>query len=171
MAGPAGPIGPGGGIPFSTEWLNAQKKALKEGGIKDDSEQVADRARLSEDAKKQAFKSTKSGKMLKSMQAKLGELDTDSEDFLEEATEQVIDSVLDEEFGENLKKKPGYSSMQEKIAQTILENDDSRQAIEEFIELLLAVEEEEEHEDSQEPHDQDFEDDEEESFEEDPEDE
>lgn len=166
MAGPAGPIGPGGGIPFSTEWLKAQKKALKEGGIKDESEIASDRAALSEKAKKEAFKATKSGKMLKSMKAKLGELDTDSEDFLEEATERVVDSVLDEEYGENLKEKPGYSSMQEKIAQTILENDASRQAIEEFIELLLAVEEDE----NSEEHAPEDSEDEEESFEEDPED-
>jgi hypothetical protein len=174
--GPGG-VGPGSGIPFSTEWLQKQKQALKEQGKTDATEkaQESDTAALSSDAKK--LSSTKDERMLKTMRAELANLDTESETFMQEATEKLIDSVIDQEYGEHFKGKPGYANLQEKLTQTVLDNPDSRAALGEFFELLLltepdseaVLEDEEEsegrerssHEDEDEDEDEDYEEDEE----------
>jgi hypothetical protein len=135
--GPSG-VGPGAGIPLTTEWLQAQKKALKEQGKTEATEKHADLSQLSSDAQK--LSSTKDERMLKTMRAELSRLDTESETFMQEATEKLIDSVIDQEYGEHFKKKPGYSNLQEKLTQTVLDNPVSREALAEFFELLLMTE-------------------------------
>jgi hypothetical protein len=136
--GPSG-LGPGAGIPLTTEWLQAQKKALKEAGKTEATEKAADLSTLSSDAQK--LSSTKDERMLKTMRAELATLDTQSETFLQEATEKLIDSVIDQEYGEHFKGKPGYANLQDKLTQTVLDNPTSREALSEFFELLLATEE------------------------------
>lgn len=132
-------VGPGAGIPLTTEWLQAQKKALKEQGKTEATEKAADHSTLSSDAQK--LSSTKDERMLKTMRAELSQLDTNSESFMQEATEKLIDSVIDQEYGEHFKGKPGYANLQEKLTQTVLDNPTSRDALAEFFELLLATEE------------------------------
>ncbi len=132
-------VGPGAGIPLTTEWLQAQKKALKEQGKTEATEKAADLSTLSSDAQK--LSSTKDERMLKTMRAELSQLDTNSETFMQEATEKLIDSVIDQEYGEHFKGKPGYANLQEKLTQTVLDNPVSREALAEFFELLLMTEE------------------------------
>ena len=136
--GPGG-VGPGAGIPLTTEWLQAQKKALKEQGKTEATEKASDMSTLSSDAQK--LSSTKDERMLKTMRAELSNLDPQSETFMQEATEKLIDSVIDQEYGEHFKDKPGYSGLQEKLTQTVLENPTSAAALSEFFELLLMTEE------------------------------
>ncbi len=136
--GPGG-IGPGAGIPLTTEWLQAQKKLLKENKQLDATDTAAaDLSTLSSDAQK--LSSTKDERMLKAMREEFSNLDTESETFLQEATEKLIDSVIDQEYGEHFKKKPGYGNLQEKLTQAVLDNPVSRQALGEFFELLLLTE-------------------------------
>jgi hypothetical protein len=75
------------------------------------------------------------------MKAELAGLDPDSETFMEEATGKLIDSVIDQEYGESFKKKPGYENLQDKLMSTILSNEASREAVADFFELLLLAEE------------------------------
>ena len=138
--GPGG-VGPGAGIPLTTEWLQAQKKALKEGGKVEATEKAADLSELSKDA--QQLSTTKEQRMLGAMREELAKLDTDSETFLQEATEKLIDSVIEQEYGEHFKKQPGYGNLQEKLTQTVLDNANSRDALSEFFELLLVTERDE----------------------------
>lgn len=139
MATGPGGIGPGAGIPLTTEWLQAQKKLLKENKQVDATDiSAADQSTLSNDAQK--LSSTKDERMLQAMREELANLDTESETFMEEATEKLIDSVIDQEYGEHFKKKPGYGNLQEKLTQTVLDNPVSRQALTEFFELLLRTE-------------------------------
>lgn len=135
--GPGG-VGPGAGIPLTTEWLQAQKKALKEQGKTEATEKASDMSTLSSDAQK--LSSTKDERMLKTMRAELSNLDPQSETFMQEATEKLIDSVIDQEYGEHFKDKPGYAGLQEKLTQTVLENPTSAAALSEFFELLLMTE-------------------------------
>ena len=141
--GPGG-VGPGAGIPLTTEWLQAQKKALKEQGKTEATEKASDMSTLSSDAQK--LSSTKDERMLKTMRAELSNLDPQSETFMQEATEKLIDSVIDQEYGEHFKDKPGYAGLQEKLTQTVLENPTSAAALSEFFELLLMTEDEPEDE-------------------------
>lgn len=161
--GPSG-VGPGAGIPLTTEWLQAQKKALKEQGKSEATDlDKADLSTLSSDAQK--LSSTKDERMLKAMRAELANLDTQSESFLQEATEKLIDSVIDQEYGEHFKGKPGYANLQEKLTQTVLDNPNFRDALSEFFDLLLLTEDDgsagqhEEQDDQEEDLDEDSEED------------
>lgn len=145
MAGPTGPTGPGGPHFFSTEGLRqlagqARKSALNK--ATDESGNVSDSSALSDAAKGLAI--TKDEKMLQAMKAELAKLDPDSETFMEEATEKLIDSVIDQEYGESFKEKKGYEGLQEKLVSTILSNPETEEAVREFYKLLLLVEDIEE---------------------------
>jgi hypothetical protein len=138
--GPGG-VGPGGNVPFSAEWLRNQAKLAKKSqtGSADESGSLKESTNLSEAAQRLAI--TKDEKMLQAMKAELAKLDPESETFMEEATEKLIDSVIDQEYGESFKKKSGYSNLQDKLLGTILSNEATREAVADFFELLLMVEE------------------------------
>ncbi len=104
-----------------------------------DTSEAGETANLSEAAQKLAI--TKDEKMLQAMKAELAGLDPESESFMEEATGKLIDSVIDQEYGEGFKKKPGYENLQDKLMSTILSNEASREAVADFFELLLLAEE------------------------------
>ena len=154
MASGAGGVGPGGNIPFSAEWLRNQAKLAKKSatGQADDAGETSESTSLSEAAKKLAI--TKNEKMLQTMKAELAKLNPESETFMEEATEKLIDSVIDQEYGEAFKEKKGYESLQEKLLGTILTNESTREAVADFYELLLMVQEEDEEEPFEDPDDE-----------------
>ena len=162
-----GPAGPGGANPFEPERfrrLLRQKNKSQTGDA--NSARPSDASALSDAAKKMAI--TKDEKMLQTMKAELAQLDPGSETFMEEATEKLIDSVIDQEYGEGFKEKKGYENLQEKLVATILSNEETRDAVGDFFELLLEVEalNEEEEFDDEEAEGESEEDDEfEESFE------
>jgi len=168
VAAPSGPIGGGGHIPFSAEWhKKAADAAKKQATGKTDSEEISEKATLSDAAKGLAV--TKDEKMLQTMKAELSQLDPQSETFMEEATEKLIDSVIEQEYGEAFKEKSGYEGLQEKLLRTILQNDETREAVGDFYELLLITEElndEEEFEGEEDEGEFEEDDEEEESFEE-----
>lgn len=136
MASGTGGVGPGAGIPLSTEWLQTQKKLLKQARLEDATEaKASDLSEFSKDAQK--LSSTKDERMLQAMREELSDLNPESETFLKEATEKLIDSVIEQEYGTYFKKKQGYLNLQEKLVQTVLDNPTSREALEEFFDLLL----------------------------------
>jgi hypothetical protein len=139
-AGPGG-VGPGGHVPFSAEWLRqVGKKARKQATAgSSEASEASESASLSEAAQKLAI--TKDEKMLQAMKAELAGLDPEADSFMEEATGKLIDSVIDQEYGESFKKKPGYENLQDKLMSTILSNEASRDAVADFFELLLLAEE------------------------------
>ena len=139
-AGPGGVSG-GGHVPFSAEWLRQAGRMAKQQatGKTADTSETGETANLSEAAQKLAI--TKDEKMLQAMKAELAGLDPESETFMEEATGKLIDSVIDQEYGESFKKKPGYENLQDKLMSTILSNEASREAVADFFELLLLAEE------------------------------
>lgn len=153
--GPSGPIG-GGHVPLSAEWLRQQAKAAKKAHSKSTGETEESSELYSPSDAAKGLAVTKDEKMLQAMKAELAKLDPESESFMEEATGKLIDSVIDQEYGESFKDKPGYENLQEKLLNTILDNETTREAIGDFLELLLIVEEEDEFEDDQdEPEDED----------------
>jgi hypothetical protein len=141
--GPSG-VGPGGGhIPLSAEWLKkAADAAKKQATGKTEAEEASESLKLSDAAKGLAV--TKDEKMLQTMKAELSQLNPESETFMEEATEKLIDSVIEQEYGESFKKKSGYEGLQDKLLSTILSNETTREAVADFFELLLMIEEGEE---------------------------
>jgi len=133
-------MGPGGHIPLSAEWLRNQAKlAKKQTKGSADGEEVSESYSPSDAARGLAV--TKDEKMLQTMKAELAQLDPESETFMEEATEKLIDSVIDQEYGENFKKKSGYEGLQDKLLSTILSNETTREAVADFFDLLLMIEE------------------------------
>lgn len=129
-----GPI-PGGNIPLSEEWFKATKKLLKEGGVKESPEDSSDVYTPS--AAAQQLPSTKGEKMLASVKAELMELDPESETFLPDATEKLIGSVIEQEYGEHMSRSEGFPQMQEKLTRTILENPHYREQVTDLLEIML----------------------------------
>lgn len=169
MAGPSGPIGGGGHIPFSAEWLKKAADAAKKSATgKTDAEEVSESVKFSDAAK--GVPVTKDEKMLQAMKDELANMDPESETFMEEATGALIDSVIDQEYGEGLKKRPEYLSLKEKLLETVM-NSEAFEEVADFFELLLLsndLKENEEGESEEEFEDDDDEDeDDEEYFEED----
>ena len=167
--GPSGPVGGGGHIPFFGDMLKkAADAAKKQATGKTEAEEASESLNLSDAAKGLAV--TKDEKMLQAMKAELAKLDPDSEGFMEEATGKLIDSVIDQEYGESFKKKPGYENLQEKLVETVL-NSEAYDEVEDFFKLLLLAEEveyESQHEDEDaEEDDESLHDSEEEPYEED----
>lgn len=140
MAGPTGPTGPSGPNFFSTEGIRQLAKQAKSAQNKatDDAGNVSDSSALSDAAK--GLPITKDEKMLQTMKAELAKLDPESESFMEEATEKLIDSVIDQEYGDAFKQKKGYENLQEKLVSTILSNPETESAVREFYDLLLLAE-------------------------------
>lgn len=137
-AGPTGPTGPSGPSFFSAEALRnlgKQAKAASSSKLTDESGEVSDSSALSDAAK--GLPITKDEKMLQAMKAELSQLDPNSETFMEEATEKLIDSVIEQEYGEAFKEKQGYENLQEKLVNVILSNPETEEAVHEFYLLLL----------------------------------
>lgn len=132
--GPGGPI-PGVNIPFTEEWFKAQKKLMKESGMTEAAEGSSDVYTPSAAAQK--LPSTKDEKFLASVKPEIMALDPDSETFLPEATEKLVGSVIEQEYGEHASRNPGYPQMQEKITRTILDNPDYRERMADFLDILL----------------------------------
>lgn len=132
--GPGGPV-PGANIPLTEEWFKAQKKALKSAGNTEATEGSSDVYTPS--AAAQQLPSTKDEKFLASVKPEIMSLDPESETFLPEATEKLVGSVIEQEYGEHVSRDPGYPQMQEKITRTILENPEYREMVADFIDILL----------------------------------
>ena len=168
--GPSGPIGGGGHIPFFGGMLKkAADAAKKQATGATEAEDAGEVYNPSDAAKGLAV--TKEEKMLQTMKAELAKLDPDAEGFMEEATGKLIDSVIDQEYGESFKKKPGYENLQDKLVETVL-NSEAYEEVEDFFKLLLLaddVEYEAQLDDEEDDEDPDSQEDteEEESYEED----
>lgn len=135
-SGPGGPTGPipGANIPLTEEWFKAQKKLMKEGGIKEATES-SDVFTPSEAAQK--LPSTEDERFLANVKPEILSLDPDSETFLDEATEKLVGSVIEQEYGEHMSRNPAYPQMQEKITRTILENPQYREMVADFLDIML----------------------------------
>lgn len=137
---PGPPPGTPGGpqIPLTEEWFRAQKKALKEAGIEKynaASGEASDVYSPSEAAQK--LPNEKQEKFLSNIMPALLSMDENDENFLPDATEKLVGSALEQEFGEAIQEKPGYPQMQQKISRTILSDDRYREVVEDFLSCVL----------------------------------
>ena len=124
--------------PLTTEWFEVQKKQLKQARVdKTAANEAAHDVYTPSEAAK-GLPTTKSDKFLEGLKAALVDLDPEDPEFLEEATEKLIDGVLAQEYGEHFSKKKPYRKMKQKLARTILDDPDHRRAVEEFLQLFNA---------------------------------
>lgn len=137
---PGPPPGTPGGpqIPLTEEWFRAQKKALKEAGMEKyhaGSNEPTESATLSEAA--QNLPNEKQEKFLSNVMPALLSMDENDENFVPDATEKLVGSALEQEFGEEIQQKPGFPQMQQKISRTILSDDRYREVVEDFLYAVL----------------------------------
>ncbi|MEW6281433.1 MAG: hypothetical protein AB1758_22680 [Candidatus Eremiobacterota bacterium] len=85
----------------------------------------------------QKLPSTKQEKFLTTVMAQLEQMDEQSETFVDDATQKLVDSALEQEFGEEIQHKPGYPQMQHKITRTILSDPHYREIVEDFLYCVL----------------------------------
>lgn len=128
--------------PITSEIMAETKKKLKESHMETDEEEAIEGADLvvfSEttqqipEKKKEAF--------LSEAKEDIAQLDSESETFVEDATEKLIDSALKKEYGRKLIKNPGYKQMEAVIKRKILMDPEFRPIIEDFLGKLLESEE------------------------------
>jgi hypothetical protein len=131
------PAGPGGPPPLSEEWFIQQKKLLKQAGM--DKTSAAEAAHDTYTPSPEAAKlpATRQEKFLASAKAEILKMDYSSEEFVPDATRRLVDTALEQEFGQEIISKPGYAQMQHKITRTILEDERYREMMEEFLSLLV----------------------------------
>ena len=140
-----GPINPNQfGMMFTTEEIyTSQKKAKNESNSPVEKHsssflgvQSKDTSAISEQAQQQA-ENEKLQEFRNSAIKNLSNLDENSEDFLEQATDKIVESALKKEFGSKMAKNKGFSAMKSNILKQILENDEKREKIETFINDLM----------------------------------
>lgn len=133
-----------GTLMFTTEELyTTQKKAKNEPNSPVEKHQSNflgilsnDTSAISEKAQEQA-ENEKLQDFRNSAIKNLSNLDENSENFLEEATDRIVESALKKEFGSKMTKNKGFSAMKSSILKQILENDEQREKIELFINDLM----------------------------------
>ena len=134
-----------GTLMFTTEELyTTQKKAKNEPNSSVEKHQGNflgilnnnDTSAISEQAQQQA-ENEKMQEFRNSAIKNLSNLDQNSENFLEEATDRIVESALKKEFGSKMSKNKGFSAMKSSILKQILENDEQREKIEIFINDLM----------------------------------
>ena len=132
------------GMMFTTEELYiSQKKAKNESNSPVEKHQghflgiqSGDTSAISEQAQQQA-ENEKMQEFRNSAIKNLSNLDENSENFLEEATDRIVESALKKEFGSKMAKNKGFSAMKSSILKQILENDEQRGKMELFINDLM----------------------------------
>jgi hypothetical protein len=73
---------------------------------------------------------------LESASHEIATLDRHSETFLSDATQRLIQQALSQKFGEQFLDDPGYSAMEAKLSQFILNDPESRSMVENMLGLL-----------------------------------
>lgn len=63
-------------------------------------------------------------------------LDRASEDFVPNATREVVAQVLKMEYGSDLESKPGYPQMEHKLTKKILDDPKYREMMEDFLKFV-----------------------------------
>lgn len=127
--------------PVTAEVAAAAKKILKETDEENETESTedADLVLFSENTlnlpekKKEAF--------MADAKSEIAGLDPDSETFVDDATEKLINSALTREYGPNIAKKPEYRQMESVLRKRILMDPRYRPIIEDFLGKLLESEE------------------------------
>ncbi len=128
--------------PVTSEIAAETKKKLKEGGTEPEealSETFTDTFIPSEatqqlpEKKKEAF--------LADAKREIANLDPNSETFVDDATEKLVNSALKREYGSKLLKNVGYKQMESVIKRKLLMDPRYRPIIEEFLGKLLESEE------------------------------
>lgn len=73
--------------------------------------------------------------------AEIAKLDPDSETFVDDATQKLVNSALKNEYGKKFTKKKEYQQMEAVLTNTILRDPRYRAIIEEFLGTMLESEE------------------------------
>lgn len=128
--------------PISAEVAAEAKKKLKESGMETDEkaiEQPEDAFIPSESAQKLPQK--KKEAFLADAKKEISNLDPDSESFVDDATEKLVNSALKREYGHKLIKNPGFKQMETVLKRKLLMDPRYRPIIEDFLGKLLESEE------------------------------
>jgi len=134
------PLRPAGPPPLSEEWFHQQKKLLKQSGVEKTSAASAAHDVYTPSPQAQELPTTPQEKFLASARSQIMQMDPGAEGFVPEATSFLVDSALEQEFGEEIASKPGYPQMQARITRTILGDARYREMMEEFLQILLGSE-------------------------------
>lgn len=137
MGEPLDPLRPVGPPPLSEEWFHQQKKLLRQSGVEKTSASEAAHDVYTPSPQARQLPTTPQEKFLASARSEILKMDPAGQSFVPDATSRLVDSALEQEFGQEIARKPGYPQMQAKITRTILGDPRYREMMEEFLHILL----------------------------------
>lgn len=125
-----------GQIPITDEIQIQQKKIRKAAGEEEPPQSETEDIFAPGEREHQLLPKSKYQSFLETARASLLKMDRNSKSFLPEAAHQMVSSALEQEYGDEIIKNPGYPQMEAKITKKILEDPQCRQIMEEFLKLL-----------------------------------
>jgi len=133
---------PGFQPPITSEVASEAKKKLKETGMDtyEESIESPEDAYIPSEAT-QSLPQKKKEAFLNEVKLEIAKLNPDSDSFMDEATQKLINSALSNEFGLAMLSDPGYRQMEDVIRRKLLMDPRYRPIIEEFLGKLLESEE------------------------------
>jgi hypothetical protein len=125
-----------GQIPITDEIQIQQKKLRKAAGEEDSSGSKTEDVFAPGEREHQLLPKSKYQTFLETARATLLKMDRNSSNFLPEATHQMVSSALEQEYGDEITKNPGYPQMEARLTRKILEDPHCRETMEKFLKLL-----------------------------------
>lgn len=128
--------------PVSAEMAQEVKKKLKSTELESDEKAVtesrdtfipSETMKQLPEKKKEAF--------LEEAKSEIAKLNPDSESFVDDATQKLVNSALKNEYGKRAFKKKEYAMMEKALTRTILRDPRYRGIIEDFLGKMLESEE------------------------------
>jgi hypothetical protein len=132
---------PGFQPPVTSEVAAEAKKKLKESKMDVYEEEIEEGDSVLFSETTQQIPEKKREAFMADAKKEIADMDPDSETFVEDATEKLINSALKWEFGDKLFGKPGYKQMEAVIKRKILRDTNYRPIIEDFLGMLVEPEE------------------------------
>jgi hypothetical protein len=131
---------PGFQPPITSEVAAEAKKKLKESKMDKYEEEIEEGDSVLFSETTQQIPEKKREAFMEDAKKEISDLDPNSESFVEDATEKLVNSALKWEFGDKLLGKPEYKQMEAVIKKKIMRDEKYRPIIEDFLGMLLESE-------------------------------
>jgi hypothetical protein len=126
--------------PMTAEIASEFKKKIKESKMDTFEESIESEDVVSFSEATEKLPEKKKEAFLADAKSEIKNLDPDSETFMDEATEKLVNSALKWEFGSKLMNNPGYKQMEQVIRKKLSMDSRYRPIIEDFLGKLLESE-------------------------------
>lgn len=133
---PVKPPGASGPQPVTEEWFIQQKKLLKAAKMEQPTGIEAHDIFTPSPEMEALIGKDKYESFFEMAKTHILKMDRNSESFLPQATQKIVSTALEQEYGEKVTKDPGYPQMEKTLTKKILDDPRYREMVEEFLKTL-----------------------------------